>query len=368
MSTKIYYHRTDGESQEGPLSREEVLSKIKASPQLEHYVWRPDFGDRWMYAWEVEDLKEFGFLDILKAAPLSVNPKRIGIAAVCLIFGFFLFTFFLYLGVEAKEPGAFRTFVIIGSILFLLVWWITIAAIARTVKLEVVNNQKHFPIRELTAFISKNLVTILLYVPIFLLFIVGLLAAQSLVDLVGSIAGVGPLFFGIAFLLPFVLSFLAIVVILDTFFVFPAYVAVEEKSPGNMIKDMFNLMRRRGFYVLLCETVSASINGALTLVLAINVFLSLFVTFLLAGLIMGSNFWNLMNVILLEPLVAFVSEFVPQLQQWLQSVEVSQSWVYDVGAFFLLVNLILIFAATFTYSTVYATAAGVMTYLSAREK
>lgn len=365
MGTKIYYHRTDGEDQEGPLSREELLLKIKASPQLDHYVWRPDFGKRWMYAWEVEDLKEFGFLDILKAAPLSVNLKRIGIAAVCLIFGFLLFTFFLYLGVEAKEPGSFKTFVIIGSILFLLVWWITIATIARTVKLEVINNQKHFPIRELTAFVSKNITGILLYVPIFLLFIVGFLAAQSLVDLVGSVAGVGPLFFGIAFLLPFALSFLAIV-ILENFFVFPAYVAVEEKGVGAMIKEMFDLMRRRGFYVLLCQMVSGIVNAALTFLVAVYVLLSLSITFLLASIIMGSNYWNLMNA-LPKWLTSFLTEYFPPAQQLLQGFVTGQSWVYDVGAFFVLVNLVLIFAATFTYSTVYATAAGVMTYLSARE-
>jgi hypothetical protein len=366
MSTKMYYHRTEGNGQEGPFSREEVLLKIKASPQLEHYVWRPDFGERWMHAWEVEDLKEFGFLDILKAAALSINLKRIGIAAVCLIFGFLLFTFFLYLGVEAREPGSFKTFVIIGSALFLLVWWITIAAIARTVKLEVVNNQKHFPIGELTGFVSRNFPAILLYVPIFLLFIAVFVAAQAVVDLIGSVAGVGPLFFGITFLLPFALSFLAIV-ILENLFVFPAYIAVEEKGIGGMIKDMFELMRRKGFYVLLCQMVSGLINAALTFLIAVYVFLSLSVTLFLASLIMGSNYWNLMNA-LPKWLTSFLAGSFPAAEPLWRGLVTGESWVYDVGAFFVLINLVLIFAATFTYSTVYATAAGVMTYLSAREK
>jgi hypothetical protein len=203
-------------------------------------------------------------------------------------------------------------------------------------------------------------------VPVFFLFIILFLAAESIVDLIGSVAGVGPLFFGVAFLIPFALSFLAIV-ILENLFVFPAYIAVEEKGVGGMIKDMFDLMRRKGFYVLLCQMVSGLVNGALTFLVAVYVFLSLSITLILASVIMGTNYWNLMKA-LPEPFTSFLARYVEPAQQYLLGASAVQSWVYDVGAFFLLVNFVLILAATFTYSTVYAAAAGVMTYLSAREK
>lgn len=305
--------------------------------------------------------------DILRAVGLSFDRDKLLTGAAGLFLSSFVFGSIHWLGLLTGEEGAIRVFSILGIILATCVWVVFSGVIARMTLTQLLEHRRT-GIGELRQFLSQRWTTLVGTPVAFGGLSLALLAAMAVMQLIGSIPGLGPIIFASSFLLAFALAFtaaLAALVHAVGAFLYPSIVALKGCGAVGVVTEMFDLVRRRGIHVLLYEAVVGAVGLLMTGIIGFAVWAGLYIVNWSALAIMGEKFTSSLTGI-----PRFFRVFLGPFAAWLPAIPVPAPvpWHYDLAGFLLGFSLLWIVIATAVYPFVFFNTAGSVAYLILKEE
>lgn len=303
--------------------------------------------------------------DIPKAIPVSFDPRTLITGAAGLFLAAVAFGLAHWLGLKTGERTAHRVFTVLGAIAASCIWVVFAGIIARMSLTHLLEGRRARA-DELRRFLAERW-TALVGTPVAFGFL-GLvfLGFMALIELIGAVPGVGPIIFGASFLLVFLLAFMAtltaVVHTLGTF-LYPSIIALKGTGALGVLLEMFQLVRRRGFTLLLYEAVVGVVGLIMTAVLGAVVWAGLYVANWSALAVMDTKFEQSLAAI-----PEFFRVFLRPFERWLPYVpeQVEVPWHYDLSGLLLGISLLCIVVATAVYPFVFFNTAGSITYLVLR--
>jgi len=302
------------------------------------------------------------FRALFHAVAISWDAEKILIGGAGLFLSAFVFGNVYWLGLLTGERAALRVFTIFGIILASCVWVLFSGLLARMILTQLLENRKATA-SELRQFLARRWATLVgtpvAFGGLSLLFL-GLLAG---LEVIGAIPGIGPIFFASSFILAFLLAFMAALTALVHAlgaFLYPSIVALKGAGAMGVISEMFDLVRRRGFHIIVYEAAAGVIGFLMTAIIGAVVWAGLYVANWSALAIMGERFAQSLAAI---PRVFRV--FLQPFERWLPYVpaHAEVAWHYDLSGFLLGFSLLWIVIATAVYPFVFLNTAGSITYL-----
>jgi len=280
------------------------------------------------------------------------------VAAIC-------FGFAHWLGVKTGERAAHRVFAVLGSIIASCVW-VLFAGIISKMSLTQLMEGRKAGAAEIRRFLVERWSTLVgtpvAFGALGLLF----LGVMALIELVGAVPGIGPIVFAAAFPLVFFLAFMAaltaLVHTLGTFR-YPSIIALRGAGPVGVLVEMFDLVRRKGFILLMYEALAGLVGLVMTGVIGSVVWAGLYIANWTALAVMKEKFEQS-----LEAIPEFFHVFLRPIERWLPYVpeQVEVAWHYDLSGLLLGISLLCILVGTAVYPFVFFNAAGSVTYLILR--
>jgi hypothetical protein len=261
--------------------------------------------------------------------------------------------------------------IVIGTVLSLLVMQFTSAVISRSVKCELMERKTQSFVEGM-AFLQKNIKALGLYALAFMGMILISYIAVMIILVLGRIPAIGPILYGIVlFPASVVISIgiiISILVLLVSFFVFPAHVAVEEMPLIDTIRNMFLLVRYRGIYLVLCQLVSSLLVIPIALIALAIAYGGLFQVIGLSGMVMQEDFAGIIrSVVETFPILkGIIREALGGLSLMLYGRGEIAGY-YSFAAALVGMWLMLFLMASFSFSFSYMSVAGALTYLSVKQ-
>jgi hypothetical protein len=319
----------------------------------------PDFRESPGQIWSLRDL--------LRAVGLSFDREKLLTGAAGLFLSSFVFGSIRWLGLLTGEEGAIRVFSILGLILASCVWVVFSGVIARMTLTQLLEGRKA-GIAEIQRFLTRRWTTLVGTPVAFGGLSLTLLALMAVIQLIGTIPGLGPIIFSSSFLFAFALAFAAALVALVHAvgaFLYPSIVALKGGGAMGVISEMFDLVRRRGPHVLLYEVVVGAVGMLMTLIIGSAAWAGLYIVNWSAFAIMGEKF-----SLSLTGIPSYFRIFLRPFAAWLPAIPppADLPWHYDLSGFLLGFSLLWVVIATAVYPFVFFNTAGSITYLILREE
>ncbi len=315
-----------------------------------------------------DDLNRYwAFRDLLRAVGLSFDAEKLLTGGAGLFLSAFVFGTIHWLGLLTGEEGAIRVFSILGLLLASCVWVVFSGVIARMSLTQLLEDRKAHS-AEIQLFLAERWTTLVGTPVAFAGLSLALLAVMAAMQLVGAIPGLGPIVFAASFLLAFLLAFsaalVALIHALGTF-LYPSVVALEGRGAAGVLSELFDLVRRKGIHLLICEAVVALVGFLMTGIVGVVVWAGLYIVNWSAAAIMGENFH-----LSLTGIPRFFRVFLRPFQAWLPLIPDPGpvAWHYDLAGFMLGFSLLWIVIATAVYPFVFFNTAGSITYLILRQE
>jgi hypothetical protein len=315
-----------------------------------------------------------GFKYILQASGLVFKPDRLLTGAGGFILSSLVYWAFAALaGSLVANTRSFSSapmaiiLIVLGTILSLLVAQFTSAVISRSVKFELIEHRSQSFAEGMT-FLQKNIKSLGLYALAFLGLILISYIAVMIILVLGRIPVIGPILYGIVLFPTSIIISIGIIistiVLLISFFVFPAHIAVQEMPLIETIKNMFLLVRYRGIYLVLCQFVSSLLMVPIALLAFAIAYGGLFQVIGLSGMVMQSDFAEIIRAVVnLIPIVGDLArDALTGLSLHYGRGEVAG--YYSFSAALVGMWLMLFMMASFSFSFTYMSVAGALTYLS----
>lgn len=326
--------------------------------------------------YEYELKGKSGFKYILQAAGMVFRMERIVTGACGFILSALVCWVFVVLSHSLMPVGKSMddwplgiVLIGIGLILSVLILQVTSSIISRSVKSELIG-EKGFSRKVAFDFVGKNIKTLGLYTLSFLGLILVAYIVMMILMVLGRIPAMGPILYGvILFPLSIVFSMIVIVsiiVLVISFFVFPAHVAVREMDLISTIKDIFLLVRYRGFYLFFCQLISSLLATPVAILALFVAFGGLYQAFELGHTIMDKEFEKIILSVAMDLSDAIGLPAIFFLKGLLGS-SFSQGALpgqYGFASAFVIVWLLLFFMVCYSFSFTYMSVSGALTYMS----
>jgi len=303
--------------------------------------------------------------DLPRAIPVSFDVEKLFTGAAGLLLAAFAIGLAHWLGLKTGEVAAHRIFTIVGAIVASCIW-VVFAGIITRMSLTHLIEGRRARADEIRRFLVERW-TALVGTPVaFGLLGLVFLGFMALIELVGALPGVGPIVFSASFLLVFLLAFMAaltgVVHSLGTF-LYPSIIALRGTGALGVLVEMFQLVRRKGFTLLLYEAVVGVVGAAIGLVLGSIVWIGLYIANWSALAVMDTKFEQS-----LAGIPEFFRLFIRPIERWLPYVpeQIEVAWHYDLSGLLLGFSLLCILVATAVYPFVFFNTAGSITYLILR--
>jgi len=303
--------------------------------------------------------------DLPKAIPVSFDTDKLLTGAAGLFLAALVFGFTHWLGLKTGEESAHRVFTVVGAIAASCIW-VVFAGIVTRMSLTHLTEGRRASGGEIRRFLADRW-TALVGTPV-AFGLLGLLCLgfMALIELIGAVPGVGPIVFSASFLLVFLLALMAtltaVVHSLGTF-LYPSIIALKGTGALGVLVEMFQLVRRKGFTLLLYEAVVGLIGVVMALVLGSVVWVALYITNWSALAVMDTKFEQSLAAI-----PEFFRVFLRPIERWLPYVpeQIDVPWHYDLSGLLLGISLLCIIVGTAVYPFVFFNTAGSITYLILR--
>lgn len=304
----------------------------------------------------------WSFRDILRAVPLSFDLEKLLAGAAGLFISAFVFGNVYWLGLLTGERGAVRVFSIVGIVLASCVWVLCAGILARMALTQLQEGRKA-SIAELRTFLEERWTTLVGTPIAFGGLSLLLLALLALLEAVGAIPGIGPILFSASFILAFLLAFMAALTALVhalSAFLYPSIVALRGSGAVSVVMEMFDLVRRKGPHLIVCELTVGAVGFLMTAIIGSMVWTGLYIANWSALAIMKERFTQS-----LAGIPSFFRVFLRPFEPWLPYVTepMEVAWHYDLSGFLLGFSLLWIVIATAVYPFVFFNTAGAITYL-----
>ncbi|HZE89207.1 MAG TPA: hypothetical protein VE404_06645 [Verrucomicrobiae bacterium] len=309
--------------------------------------------------------RRWSLRDIPRAIPISFDPRTLLVGAVGLFLASAAFGMAHWLGVKTGEAAAGNVFNVAGAIAASCIWVVFAGIIARLSLTRLIEGRRAGA-DEIRRFLTERWTTLVGTPVAFGCLGLVFLGFMALIELIGAVPGIGPIIFGASFLLVFLLAFMAaltaVVHTLGTF-LYPSIIALRGVGALGILMEMFQLVRRRGFTLLLYEFVVGVAGMLMTAVLGSVVWAGLYIANWSALAIMDSRFEQSLGAIP-ESFRVFLRPF----ERWLPYVpaQTDVPWHYDLSGLLLGISLLCIVVATAVYPFVFFNTAGSITYLILR--
>jgi hypothetical protein len=302
------------------------------------------------------------FKDIPRAIPVSFDPRTLFTGAAGLFLSAIAYGLAHWLGLKTGERAAYRVFAVLGAIAASCIWVLFAGIIAR-MSLTQLLERRRARADEVRRFILERGIALVGTPVAFGILGLAFLGFMALIELIGAVPGVGPIVFGASFILVFFLAFMAtLTVVVHTLgtFLYPSIIALKGAGALGVLMEMFQLVRRRGFTLLLYEAIVGVAGLVMTAVLGAVVWAGLYVANWSALAVMGSKFEQSLAAI-----PEFFRVFLRPFERWLPYVpeQLEVPWHYDLSGLLLGVSLLCIIVATAVYPFVLFNTAGSITYL-----
>ena len=309
--------------------------------------------------------KSWTFRDVFRAVPLSFDLQRLAVGAAGLFLSAFVFAFIYWLGLRTGEVGALRVFTAVGLILASCVWVLFAGLLARMTLTQLLEGHRAAG-ENVRRFLSERWATLIGTPIAFGLLSLFLLGLMALIALVGSVPGLGPIVFSASFILVFLLTFMAIltaVVHALGAFIYPSIVALKETGVIGVLVEMFGLVRRRGFHMIVYEAAVGAVGLVMTVIIGVIVWCGLYLSNWTALALMEDKFEQSLSAI-----PEFFRIFLRPMERWLPYVPepMDLPWHYDLSGILLGFSLLWIVVGAAVYPFVFFNTAGSITYLILR--
>src|SRR5262245_52929789 len=304
--------------------------------------------------------------DIIRAPAISLDLEKLLTGAAGLFLAALVFGVLYWLGVKTGERAALRVFTVVGAILASCIWVLFAGIIAKMNLTQLLEGRKAGA-AEIRMFIQERWMTLMGTPIAFGTLGLLLLGFMALLQLIGSLPGLGPILFSASFLLAFFLAFMAtLTAVVHTLgaFLYPSIVALKGAGAVGVIIEMFEIVRRRGFHLLLYEAFASLVGLAMTVLMGALSWAGLYITIASAQVIMDEKFDSALSAIP-EYFRVFIRPFEGRLPPIPEAMEVS--WHYDFSGFLLGLSLLCVVVGTAVYPFVLFNTAGSITYLIIRE-
>jgi hypothetical protein len=248
-----------------------------------------------------EILIPVGMEDVVTGMRAAFQWKKVLWMTVGVLITLVFYGFFAWLGSKGADSKMATSFMFIANAFAGLVAVVLMSVfgtgIARWIILDTSEGEEPTTVGDIIEFIKSRLLVIILC-PIFIYGIAGIFGLVLLMlTFVGGIKFLGPLLFGVGYLVYFFLSLTMITLILSLFWV-PLIIAIDElKSPSAVLEKLFNLWRRRIPIVLTIQVITWIIGGIVYSVLMMITFSAVSNTFVLAKSFMGKNFRSMISAV-----------------------------------------------------------------------
>jgi hypothetical protein len=303
----------------------------------------------------------WSFRDIFLSLGIAVDPAILAISFLGLSAGSLVYGFFYFLGSATGEPTALSIFAILGGIVFIIVWILTSGILARMVVVRLLEGRQASS-SEIQEYLGHRAGTLLLIPATFAVIVLAALGSLGILEIIGRVPGLGPLFFGAAFSLAFLLSLVAILAfVLHTLggLLYPAILATRKGGLLDVVGEILDLARQKGAQLVVYSVVILAAGAVAALFTGGLATAALALTTSSAHGIMGERFGSV--------LAGLPSMFRPFLELFTQGVGpvsagTDVAWHYDLGGFLVGLSLLAIFAACAAYPFALLNSAGAIAY------
>ncbi len=308
-----------------------------------------------------ESPTRWSFRDIFLSLGIAADPAILALSFLGLSAGSVAYGFFYFLGSATGEPTALSIFAILGGIVFIMLWILTSGILARMVVVRLLEGRQASA-DEVQEYLSHRAGTLLLIPVAFAVIVLVALGGLGILEIIGRIPGPGPILFGAAFSLAFLLSLVAVVAfILHTLggLLYPAILATRRGGVLDVVGEIFDLARPKGPLVVVYSLMSLAAGVTSAVLIGSVASAALALTTSSAHGIMGQHFSDILAGLpsMFRP---FLDLFESALGPLPQGIDVA--WHYDLGGFLVGLSLLTIFAACAAYPFALINSAGVIAY------
>jgi hypothetical protein len=303
----------------------------------------------------------WSFRDIFLSLGIAADPAILALSFLGLSAGSVAYGFFFFLGSATGEPTALSIFAILGGIVFIVMWILTSGILARMVVVRLLEGRQAAA-DEVQEYLAHRAGTLLLIPATFAVVVLVALGGLGVLEITGRLPGLGPIVFGAAFSLAFLLSLIAVLAfILHTLggLLYPAILATRKGGLIEVVTEILELARQKGPLLVVYSLVILMAGGAAALFIGSIASVALALTTSSAHGIMGAPFADM-----LAGLPSMFRPFLEMFESALGPVpmDVDVAWHYDLGGFLVGLSLLTIFAACLAYPFALVNSAGAIAY------
>jgi hypothetical protein len=308
-----------------------------------------------------ESPARWSFRDIFLSLGIAADPALLALSFLGLSVGSVAYGFFYFLGSATGEPTALSIFAILGGIVFIVLWILTSGILARMVVVRLLEGRQASA-DEIQEYLAHRAGTLLLIPATFAVIVLAALGGLGILEIIGRIPGPGPIIFGAAFSLAFLLSLIAVVAfILHTLggLLYPAILATRRGGLLDVVGEILDLARKKGPLLVVYTLVILAAGSAAAVFIGGVASAALALTTSSAHGIMGQHFSDI-----LAGLPSMFRPFLELFESALGPVPVGNDvpWHYDLGGFLVGLSLLTIFAACAAYPFALINSAGAIAY------
>jgi hypothetical protein len=248
-----------------------------------------------------EILVPVGVEDIVTGMRAAFQWKKVLWMTVGVFISLIFYGFFAWLGSKGADSKMATSFIFIANafagLVAIILMTVFGTGIARWIILDTSDGEEPTTVKDIIEFIKSRLAAIILC-PIFIYGIAAIFVIILLMlTFMGSIKFVGPLLFGVGYLVYFLISLAVIALLLSLFWV-PLIIAIDElKSPSAVLEKLFNVWRRRIPIILTIQAITWIISGIVYSVIMVITVAAMSNTFILGKELMGKNFRLLVKAV-----------------------------------------------------------------------
>lgn len=303
----------------------------------------------------------WSFRDIFLSLGIAADPAILAISFLGLSAGSLAYGFFYFLGNATGESTALSIFAILGGIVFIVLWILTSGILARMVVVRLLEGRQPSA-GEVQEYLAHRAGTLLLIPAAFAVIVLVALGGLGVLEILGRIPGLGPIIFGAAFSLAFLLSLVAILAfVLHTFggLLYPTILATRRGGLLDVVGEILDLARQKGPLLVVYSLVIVAAGALSALFIGGVASAALALATSSAQGIMGEGFDDLMAGLpsMFRPFLEMFSAALGPLP-----VGVDVAWHYDLGGFLVGLSLLTIFAACAAYPFALINSAGTIAY------
>jgi len=301
------------------------------------------------------------FRDIFLSLEIALDPMLLGTGYLGLATAGFAFGFFHFLAGVSGDGILHQFLSLLGVIAFISFWILSSGIVARVVAVRLLYGRASSP-TEIAAFLRRRARTLLLLPTCFAGVVLAALLVLVSLEMLAFIPAIGPILFGAAFTLAFLLGLVATAAFgLHTLggLLYPTIVAVRPSAALEVVREILRLARARGAILFSYAVVILAAGAVSALVLIVIVSIALAVTASAAFSTLGERFnWLLAGLpSMFRP---FLDLFGPAIGPVPSGMDVPLA--YDLGGILIGLSLLSIFAAAGAYPFVMVNSAGTLAY------